>query len=205
MIFSIVMGIFLLLMGTGFAQQIDIPRIEQMPNIPDPYEMRDWKSVTLGYDSLVFDFDQTDIFDYLPLIWLNTSTVNYPNHYSFGLQTAVGTYSPRNAEAINILPAVVSASLVGIDKSDQNGYNWVEMCEEFFNKRAEENVYLNGWVTSSGNDWWYDTMPNIFSINFMICIRGRVILIINSSVWPISGCRLLMLWAAIQLHGRDRI
>ena len=150
---------FLFLYGSVFAQQIDIPRIEQMPDIPDPYEMRDWKSVTLGYDSLVFDFNQSGT--YLPLIWLNTNTVNYPEH-SFGLHTAVGTYSPGNAEGINLLPAVISASLVGVDKSDQNGYNWVEMCEEFFNKRPEENVYLNGPVSMSGNDWWYDTMPNIF-------------------------------------------
>ena len=36
------------------------------------------------------------------------------------------------------------------------------MSEEFFNRRPEENVYLNTPVTSSGNDWWYDTMPNVF-------------------------------------------
>jgi hypothetical protein len=146
--------------NAGITQQIDIPRIEQMPNRPEPYEMRDWKKVTLGYDSLVFDFSLSG--EYLPLIWLNTQTVNYPQHNSFGLQTAVGTNSPTNAEGINILPAVVSATLAGVDKSDQNGYNWVLMCEEFFNNRPEENVYLNGWISSSGNDWWYDTMPNIF-------------------------------------------
>jgi len=28
--------------------------------------------------------------------------------------------------------------------------------------RPEENVYLNAPVTSSGSDWWYDVMPNIF-------------------------------------------
>ncbi len=57
---------------------------------------------------------------------------------------------------------MVGASLVGIDKSDQNGHQWVLYCEEFFNNRPEEMVYLNGPVTSSGSDWWYDTMPNIF-------------------------------------------
>ena len=30
------------------AQQINIPRIEQMPNIPVPYEMRDWNNVAIG-------------------------------------------------------------------------------------------------------------------------------------------------------------
>ena len=139
-----------IMISSAICQQIDIPRIEQMPNQPEPYEMRDWKKVTLGYDSLVFDFSLSG--QYLPLIWLSTQTVNYPEHNSFGLHTAVGTNSPNNAEAINVLPAVVGATLAGIDKSDQNGTNWVLMCEEFFNNRPEENVYLNGWIISSGND-----------------------------------------------------
>ncbi len=44
----------------------------------------------------------------------------------------------------------------------QYGQNWALMCEEYFNKRAEENIYLNHPHTSSGDDWWYETMPNIF-------------------------------------------
>lgn len=146
--------------ANSFAQQIAINRIDMMPNLPAPYEMRNWKLVALGYDSLVFNFDLTG--QYLPLIWWRTNTVNYPNHISFGLHTVVGTTSPNSAEAINALPAVVGASLVGIDKSNQNGQNWVMMCEEFFNRRPEENVYLNHPVTQSGDDWWYATMPNVF-------------------------------------------
>ena len=141
-------------------EQISVPRIEAMPNHPSPYEMRNWKQATLGYDSLVFDFNAAG--QYLPLIWQNTNTINYPEHESFGLATVVGTTSPFSAEAINVLPAVIGASLVGIDKSNQNGRNWVLMCEEFFNKRPEENIYLNHPVAQSGDDWWYETMPNIF-------------------------------------------
>jgi len=59
----------------------------------------------------------------------------------------------------------VSASLVGIDKSDQYGYNWPLLCEEYFNRRPAENIYLNSPVASSGHDWWYETMPNVFFIN----------------------------------------
>jgi len=143
-----------------FSQQINIDRVEQMPNIPSPYLMRDWKKVALGYDSLVFDLDRSG--QYLPLIWINTNTTNYPSHNSFGLHTVVGTPYPSNAEAINVLPAVISATLVGIDKSDQDGNNWVLGCEEWFNRRPEENVYLNGPTAQSGNDWWYAVMPNVF-------------------------------------------
>ena len=142
------------------AQQINIPRIEQMPNLPSPFEMRDWKQTAIGYDSFVFDFNLTG--QYLPLIWLNTITVNYPNHNSFGLHTVVGTNSTASSEAINLLPAVVGASLCGVDKSNQAGYNWVLMCEEYFNKNNGANVYLNHPDGSNWDDWWYDVMPNIF-------------------------------------------
>ncbi len=151
-----------LIMGfsAAFADQIAIPRVEQMPNLPQPYLMRNWKQVTLDYDDLVFDLDRTG--QYLPLVWINTNTINYPGHNSFGLHTVVGTPYPGNAEAINVLPAVISATLVDIDKSNQNGQNWVLGCEEWFNRRPEENVYLNGPTTQSGDDWWYTMMPNVF-------------------------------------------
>ncbi len=139
--------------------QINIPRIDSMPNLPQPYLMRDWKSVAIGYDSLVFDLSLTE--QYLPLVWINTNTVNY-THPSFGLHTVVGTPYPYNAEAINVLPAVIGATLAGIDKSTQSIHDWVLGCEEFFNRRPEENVYLNGPTAQSGDDWWYAVMPNVF-------------------------------------------
>ncbi len=142
------------------AQQITIPRIDLMPDLPQPYLMRDWKEVARGYDSLVFDKNVTG--PYLPVVFFRESNVNYPNHASFGLHTAIGTVNPDAGECINVIPAVVGASLVGIDKSVQFGQNWALMCEEYFNKRPEENIYLNHPETSSGDDWWYETMPNIF-------------------------------------------
>lgn len=142
------------------SQQITIDRIEQMPDLPQPYHMRNWKQVTAGYDSLVFDLNATG--QYLPLVWTDGNSVNYPEHDRFGLHTIVGQPEEKAAEAINVIPAVISATLIGIDKSNQNGRNWVLMCEEFFNNRKAENVYLNNFVGNSGNDWWYDVMPNVF-------------------------------------------
>ena len=150
----------ILLSPNAFSQQININRIEQMPNTPLPYEMRNWKDVTIGYDSLVFNLNLPG--QYLPLIWLNTNTINYPEHNSFGLHTVVGTTAPLSSEGINLIPATIGASLVGIDKSNQNGYNWVLMCEEYFNKADNANVYLNHPTGNNWDDWWYDVMPNIF-------------------------------------------
>jgi len=144
----------------SYSQQLDINRISPMPDFPQPYLMRDWNTVALGYDSLVFNQNITG--DYLPLIFFRNTTVNYPSDISFGLHTVVGTNSPTAGEAINVLPAVISASLAGIDKSNQNGYNWVKMCREYFNNRPEQNVYKNHPVDDSYDDWWYATMPNVF-------------------------------------------
>ncbi len=141
------------------AQQLAIPRIEQMPNIPQPYAMRDWKSVAKGYDSLVFNYNASG--QYLPLSSLYSSTVNYPSAQSFRLKSYVGSLN-AGGEGINCLPAVIGAELAGIDKRNQNGNDWVVMCKEWFNTLPAERVYLNNPRESSGTDWWYETMPNVF-------------------------------------------
>ncbi len=153
-----------ILLFNGFVNaqvnQVTINRIEQMPNTPSPYFMRNWERVTIGYDSLVFDIDKTG--DYLPLVFMSDEGVNYPQNKNFGLDSYVGTFFAKSGEAINVLPSLIGATLAGVDKGDQNNINWVLMAQDFFNKRAEENVYLNNYNGNSGNDWWYDIMPNIY-------------------------------------------
>ncbi len=145
--------------GRSEAQQISIPRIDMMPATPAPYLMRDWKKVAAGYDSLVFNTGLQG--QYLPLSETFTATVNYPGITSFALQSYVGSSLGRG-EAINCIPAVVGATLAGIDKSNQHGVNWVAMCREWFNKANGAGVYLNSASGSNWDDWWYDTMPNVF-------------------------------------------
>src|SRR5665647_3634231 len=93
------------------AQQVNVTRIDLMPNKPSPYLMRNWKNTALGYDSLVYNYNLTG--QYLPLIRDYSNTINYPSHGSYGLHTVVGTTSPDNFEAINVLPSVIGASLSG--------------------------------------------------------------------------------------------
>ena len=152
--------VFSLIFTWSFAQQISIPVVDMMPDMPQPYEMRNWKQVAIHYDELIFDLEASG--QYLPLATIFENTINYPDHPALAIQSYVGTNSPPGKEAINIIPAVVGATLVGIDKSNQFGYNWPLLCEEYFNRRPSENIYLNSPVTSSGHDWWYETMPNIF-------------------------------------------
>ncbi|MBW3546412.1 MAG: laminin G, partial [Bacteroidetes bacterium] len=141
-------------------RQRNISRIDQMPALPAPYQMRDWKAVATQYDAFVFDLDKSG--EYLPLVGFKTEGNNYPELQPILLKTYVGAPSATQAEAINIIPALISASLVGIDKSAQAGTNWVEKVKDFYNKKNGEGVYLNGYNATSGSDWWYDLMPNVF-------------------------------------------
>ncbi|MBP7462612.1 MAG: LamG domain-containing protein, partial [Candidatus Delongbacteria bacterium] len=129
------------------------------------YIMRDWAEVARYYDLLVFDLHRQG--EYLPLVELKAFGRNYPADPAFGLHTVVGTPYPQSGEAINALPAVIGASLAGIDKRNQFGTDWVRMCRDYYNLRPEENIYLNHPVASSGDDWWYETMPNVFFIQLM--------------------------------------
>jgi len=144
------------------AQQISIPRIDLMPNMPAPYVMRDWKQVALNYDNFVFDVTKTGT--YLPLTAISTANgINYPALKTIRMDSYVGQTDHGNtAEAINIIPAVVGASLVGVDKTTQLNTNWVDKVKDFFNRQNGENVYLNNYSTTTGSDWWYEIMPNVF-------------------------------------------
>ena len=142
--------------------QLSISRIDQMPDSPVPLQIRDWNAVTHNYDGYVFNLNKTG--QYLPLSRLGAQgQFNYTDNTPLFLDSYVGADGHLSqAEAINILPAIVGASLAGVDKSNQNGVNWVAMVKDFFNLKNGQNVYLNSYSTTSGNDWWYDVMPNVY-------------------------------------------
>ena len=153
----------LLLLGAAAsvsAQPVTIDRVEQMPALPADYLLRDWTRVATAYDSLVFD--ASGAATYAPFVGLYDGTVNYPGHGAFGIETYVGGGNEVPGEAINVLPALVGATLNGANKRTQFGTDWVLRAEEFFGRASGEGVYLNTPTARSGQDWWYDTMPNVF-------------------------------------------
>jgi hypothetical protein len=140
--FSIAVGL------TSFAQtgQVIINRVDLMPDLPSPYEMRDWKDVARKYDDLV----------YSTFVKTKSTSINYPGLQPILLESYIGG-NDNSAEAINIIPSIVGATLVGKDKS-----TWAQKTKDFFNKANQQNIYLNTYSSFSGNDWWYDVMPNVF-------------------------------------------
>lgn len=149
-----------------------IPRIEGMPNMPEPYQMLNWKEKSINFDRYLFTREAEG--EYIPLIWFDSARRNV-DQVTFGLYTAIGDVrqgrDKNNGEfheAINSLGALLSAGLVGIDKTDQEGINYVKMVQNYFNSDNSWNIMMNN--TSAkiamlgggyGRDWWYDVFPNV--------------------------------------------
>jgi len=149
--------------------QVQIGRIERMPNVPQPFRMRDWRQVARDYDALAFNHQATGRF--LPLIWEDHTHVT-SDLDGFGLYTVAGdprqgpTVNPAQHEAINCLAAVIGASLVSVDKRAQDGYDYVRMCERYFSPRERGGIdlFANNVSLSPGTgSMWYFLFPNMLA------------------------------------------
>lgn len=156
--------------GTPVSQRA-IPRIEKMPNHPQPYRYKNWSQTALDFDKVAFDFSLKG--DFMPLIWLDGQKRNFPDT-TFGLYTALGDVRMgaainhgENHEALAALGAVLGGTLAGIDKSRQNGRNYVRMLRNYFNRDNGWNVIMNFTNEGAhigggyGNDFWYEVHNNV--------------------------------------------
>lgn len=157
--------------STKVTSQINIDRISKMPDAPQPYKYKDWKATAVGFDNYVFDFNQKG--EHLPLIWIDNQKRNFDNT-TFGFYTAIGDIrmgpkvnNGENHEALGGLGAVVGATMVGIDKSNQHGNNYAMMLRNYFNKDNGWNVIMNFTNKGAhigggyGNDFWYEVHNNV--------------------------------------------
>ena len=71
-------------------------------------------------------------------------------------------------ESLASIGSVLGASMVGIDKSNQNKENYVGMLKNYFNSETQWNIIMNNTspeVAQLGGgyarDWWYDVYPNL--------------------------------------------
>ena len=142
--------------------QKDIAAVEWMPNLPEPFELIDWREKARAYDRFVFDLRAQG--EFLPLVWLDESHINN-DRTTFGMPSYVGDphRSARHAgtqEGIACMGAVLGATLVGIDKSRAE-HDYVRMCEAWFNSRNGSNLVLNLQRQETGGSFWYEIWPQI--------------------------------------------
>ena len=152
--------------------QISLPRIDQMSELPQPLKIIDWKKKAIRFDSLVFNFKNNAL--YGSFIWLDSARRNF-DQVTFGLYTVIGDarQGPKNNngefhEALTSLNSLLSAGLMKIDKTRQNGFNYVKMAQDYFNRDNHWNIVMNNTNSSVamlgggyGRDWWYDVYPNV--------------------------------------------
>ncbi len=159
-------------------EQTNIERIEGMPDMPAPYKILDWHQKAIDFDGFAFDFNSR--FPCGSMIWIDTNQRNLPQ-VTFGLYTAINDVrqglmhnNGEFHESLNSLAAILGASLVGIDKSNQDGYNYVKMIQNYFNTDNSWNIMMNNTCPEVallgggyGRDWWYDVLPN--ALFYAIC------------------------------------
>jgi hypothetical protein len=145
-----VLGYVVCLQASAQLQKSAISRVAAMPNIPEPYAMRDWSQVTRDYLDVLLDFDRRG--DHLPLVrWLDDDQT------MISIPAYVG--GKREPEAINFLAAIVSGALVGIDMRNFRGQDWVALGKNFYCE--PEGVYVNRLGERTGKSFWYDIFPNV--------------------------------------------
>ena len=117
------------------SMQKDILRVTLFASsVPESYELIDWRGKALQYDRLVFDAEATG--KYLPLIWEDRT------HGTFGLPAYVGDprYGQDGAqEAVAGIAAVLSGTLIGLDKSA--GPDYVGQLAAYYSE--DEMIILN--------------------------------------------------------------
>jgi hypothetical protein len=131
--------------------------IDELPAGPSDYEMRDWKAVTLGVNSIITDFEATG--EYSPVVWWDNNRINYEIDVPF-IPSFVGI--PQGGDALNLFPAIVGATLVGIDMSDVDGHDWVRAMKQFQGHSVGRKVIGNNKNRQRSTGLWYDVMPGVY-------------------------------------------
>ncbi|KAA2243907.1 hypothetical protein F0L74_14245 [Chitinophaga agrisoli] len=142
-----------------------------MSSLPHPLQIIDWYAMARSFDSTVFDFNATGA--HWPLVWWDSSGHNFPQPV-VGLYTALddqrqGTHNKGMFhEALATMGATLGATLTGVDKTRQQGLNYVGMLKNYFNRETGWNIMMNNTCPEVallgggyGRDWWYDVYPNM--------------------------------------------
>jgi hypothetical protein len=149
-------------------RQQDAGGITAFPTSPTPSASFDWLQRAKDYDTFVYDW--TDRGPYTT-ISSDTTGLNMPAGQNttykmpayYGDTRVSGTTGDGTQEAVNQIASVVGATLVGIDKSDQSGYNYVDMLRTFYHPDlgvAMDTPSSASTAPGSGSIW-YTTVSNV--------------------------------------------
>ena len=107
--------------------------------------------MALNFDRTIYDFHAKG--QYWPMVWIDSTGKNFDQPV-VGMYTAVGDVRQGTNnkgmfhEALANMGSVLGASLSGIDKSDQQGRNYVAMLKNYFNRGTGWNI-MTSWASRS--------------------------------------------------------
>jgi hypothetical protein len=169
---STFVSLFVVTLCQAQVKQVHIDRVAAMADLPKPLQIIDWKAMALNFDRTVYDFGAKG--KYWPMVWMDSTGKNFRQPV-LGMYTAVGDVRQgvqNNKgmfhEALANMGSVLGATLVGLDKSKQQGLNYVGMLKNYFNKDTGWDIMMNNTAPEVallgggyGRDWWYDVYPNV--------------------------------------------
>lgn len=138
-------------------------------NLPVEFQFFDYQSKAKLYDELVFLSSEDDI---PPLSWQDKTNgvLAIPAYVGDNRFGENGTQ-----EAVTFLPAILSGTYVGIDKSSQNGIDYVSMADIFFSK--EEKIIVNNpGAVSADASMWYLLYPSILYTQIAVEYKNETLL-----------------------------
>ena len=142
------------------------PAVASFPSVPRPGASFDWRRRAIEYDAFVYDWSQPGRFP--TIAWdhthhnMTSDTYKMPSYY--GDSRLLDTDGIQ--EAVGQIASVVGATLVGIDKSNQDGIDYVDMLRTFYwptlgiarNQPAYQTAAAD---RHGGESYWYTTTANV--------------------------------------------
>ncbi|MGA2916299.1 MAG: hypothetical protein ABSE89_09770 [Sedimentisphaerales bacterium] len=135
--------------NAGMTPQINIPRIDQMPDFPQPYRMRDWNKTAKDFDKFIFDTEKKG--EFLPLAKFETLQNNADKKILI-IPSYVGI-NRSGTEAIVCLGAISSRLITGLDKK------YLDIFPNYFTD--DQKLYLNRINDKTGQTFWYEMFPSV--------------------------------------------
>ncbi|WP_264032417.1 discoidin domain-containing protein [Cellulosimicrobium sp. SH8] len=139
--------------------------VDDFPTAPSPWAELDWHQRAIDYDAYVYDWTDRGVFT---TIREDTHALNMPEgSTTFSMPAYYGDTRTVSGighqEAVTLLASVVGATLVGVDKSDQDGHDYVDMLRTFFHPDlgVAKNTPASDDAAPGGKSMWYATTANV--------------------------------------------
>lgn len=157
--------------GGEMTGQKEVARIARYSSeFPANYKQFDYMAAAMAYDALVFG-GQTEG-AYFPLLWQDET------YDTFGFAAYVGDGrrgTDGAQEAVATIASVLSATLMGTDKSNQNGVNYVKQLHAWFSE-SEKIILNNPSGSSESTSMWYLLYPAILFVQVSAHYPGETLI-----------------------------